>query len=299
VSVLAIDRHHPGEPVLSEREEMDIVAAYGEVGTFRGAAEMCGTCHKTVRRVLERQSAEAAGEERPVRRRNYEEVREIVVKRVASTRARITAKRLLPEARAAGYEGSARNFRRLVSECKREWRRTQHARRPAVWAPGETLIIDWGTEAGLHVFCAVSAWSRFRFVRFAADEGQETTLRLLAECLEVLGGVPKVVLSDRMGCLKGGVVAGVVVPSPAYVRFATHYGFRPDFCEAADPESKGMVERLVGYAKSDLVVPQGLVAADLVTANRAAAVWCDEVNGIVHSEIAAVPAERLEVERPL
>ena len=49
-------------------------------------------------------------------------------------------------------------------------------------------------------------------------------------------------------------------------RFATHFGFRPDFCEAADPESKGMVERLVGYAKSDLVVPQGLVAADLVSA---------------------------------
>jgi hypothetical protein len=28
------------------------------------------------------------------------------------------------------------------------------------------------------------------------------------------------------------------VPTPDYVRFATHYGFRPDFCEAADPESK-------------------------------------------------------------
>jgi hypothetical protein len=38
-------------------------------------------------------------------------------------------------------------------------------------------------------------------------------------------------------------VANVVVPTPEYVRFATHYGFRPDFCEAADPESKGMVER--------------------------------------------------------
>ena len=56
-------------------------------------------------------------------------------------------------------------------------------------------------------------------------------------------------LADRMGCLKGGVVANVVCPTPDYVRFATHYGFRPDFCEAADPESKGIVENLVGYAK--------------------------------------------------
>ena len=82
---------------------------------------------------------------------------------------------------------------------------------------------------------------------------------MLAECFEELGGVPKVVLADRMGCLKGGVVANVVVPTPDYVRFATHYRFRPDFCEAADPESKGMVENLVGYAKDDLMVPLGTV----------------------------------------
>ena len=68
--------------------------------------------------------------------------------------------------------------------------------------------------------------------------------------------MPATVLADRMGCLKAGVVANVVVPTPDYVRFATHYGFRPDFCEAADPESKGMVENLVGYAKRDLMVPQ-------------------------------------------
>jgi transposase len=116
-------------------------------------------------------------------------------------------------------------------------------------------VIDWGVEAGLHVFCAVLAWSRLRFVRFAADERAETTFALLAECFEVLGGVPGTVLADRMGCLKGGVVANVVVPTPDYVRFAGHYGFRPDFCQASDPQSKGIVENLVGYAKRDLLVP--------------------------------------------
>jgi len=34
-------------------------------------------------------------------------------------------------------------------------------------------------------------------------------------------------LADRMGCLKAGIVANVVVPHPDYVRFATHYGFHP------------------------------------------------------------------------
>ncbi len=169
--------------------------------------------------------------------------------------------------------------------------------RPAVWSPGEHLVIDWGVLFGLHVFCAVLAWSRFRFVRFADNERADTTLMLLAECFEVLGGVPGVVLADRMGCLKGGVVANKVIPTAEYVRLAAHYGFRPDFCEAADPESKGIVENLVGYAKTDLIIPgqdgAGGRFADVAAANAAAVPWCLEVNAAVHSEICAVPAERL------
>jgi hypothetical protein len=115
----------------------------------------------------------------------------------------------------------------------------------------------------------------------------------LARCFEYLGGVPKTALTDRMGCLKGDTVAGLVVPTPAYVRFATHYGFRPDFCQGADPESKGLVENLVGYVKSDLMIPEDLSVADLAGANEKGLVWCDEVNVVVHSEICAVPAERL------
>ena len=168
-----------------------------------------------------------------------------------------------------------------------------------MWAPGETLVIDWGSEGSLHVFYAVLAWSRWRFVRFAADERSETTLSMLAECFELAGGVPKVVLADRMGCLKGGVVANVVVPTPAYVRFATHYRFRPDLCNGADPESKGIVENLVGYAKADLIVPAEPDVERLYEANMAARGWCQEVNAQQHSEICAVPAERLGIEAEL
>jgi transposase len=224
----------------SARERMDIISAYREVGTYRGAAEACGTTHKTVRRVIARHEAGGVVPERARRGRNYDAVAELVAGRVAKTSGKISAKRLLPAARAAGYAGSARNFRRLVAERKRLWREEHHrGRRPAVWSPGEHLVIDWGAEGGLHVFCAVLAWSRVRFVRFAADERAETTLAMLAECFEILGGVPGTVLADRMGCLKGGVVANVVVPTTEYVRFASHYGFRPDFCEAADPRLTG------------------------------------------------------------
>lgn len=284
---------------------MDIISAYREVGTYRGAAELCGTTHKTVKRVVERAAAGgAASEARP---RNVDQFAELVGERVAKSQGRISAKRLLPIARAAGYEGSPRNFRRLVAEQKALWRRDNHrGRRPAVWSPGEYLVIDWAEAApGLFVFCAVLAFSRWRFAAFAADQKQSTTLAMIAEALASIGGVPAKVLADRMGCLKAGVVADVVVPTPEYIRFATHYGFAPDFCRAADPQSKGIVENLCGYAQRDLAIPLLTEAAmtsrtlGLREANAAAKAWCAEVNSAPHSEICAIPGQRLETEREL
>ena len=188
--------------MLSARKQLDIVTAYREVGTYRGAAEICGVTHKTVKRTVER---DEASEARAGRGHNYEVVRALVATKVEDTKGTISAKRLLPTARAAGYTGSARNFRRLVSHEKAKRRRRlarERSRRPAVWSPGEYLVIDWGVADGLHVFCAVLAHSRVRFVRFATDERAATTMAMLAECFAALGGVPKVVLADRMACLK-------------------------------------------------------------------------------------------------
>jgi len=232
---------------------------------------------------------------------------DLVTERVDKSAGRMSAKRMLPIARAAGYQGSARNFRRLVAETKMLWRNDHHrGRRPAVWSPGEYLVIDWAQAApGLFLFCAVLAFSRWRFVAFATDQRASTTLALIAETLGTIGGVPARVLADRMACLKGGVVANVVIPTAEYVRLAGHYGFAPDFCHASDPESKGIVENLCGYAQRDLAVPLLTEAAisgrpvDLRTANTAAKAWCAEVNAAMHSEICALPDERLLVEREL
>ena len=279
----------------SPRERMDIIAAYRDLGSFRAAADLCGTTDKTVRRAVARQQ-QGPPPPRPPRAHNTAVAGDVVREKIAATDGRISAKRLLPLARTAGYAGSARNFRRLVRERKDEWRRTRRVYRPWLPTPGEHLAIDWGQVGPLHIFCAVLVWSRVRFVRFATDERRETTLRLLAECFEELAGVPAVVLADRMGCLKAGVVANVVVPHPEYVRFASHFGFRPDFCEAHDPESKGVVENLVGYAKEDLVIPLE-PGASVAEANAAALTWCAEVNDARHSETAAIPVERLVTER--
>ena len=40
---------------------MDIISAYREAGTFRGAAVISGTTHKTVKRVIARHEARCGG----------------------------------------------------------------------------------------------------------------------------------------------------------------------------------------------------------------------------------------------
>ena len=64
------------------------------------------------------------------------------------------------------------NLRRAVADAKKKWRTEHHrGRRPGVWAPGDMLVFDWEEIGPLFVFCAVLAWSRFRFVYFGRQPG--------------------------------------------------------------------------------------------------------------------------------
>ena len=93
----------------SARERMDMYAAYQEVGTYRAAAEICGTTDKTIKRAVEgaRRAEAATADGRGVVQHNYDDVTDIIAQRVEKTEGRISAKRLLPVVRAAGYEGSS------------------------------------------------------------------------------------------------------------------------------------------------------------------------------------------------
>jgi hypothetical protein len=122
---------------------MEIVNAYELVGTYRGAAALCGTTAKTVKRVLERRSVGQVGRRpAPPRVRNTATVTHLIADRVRATDGRISAKRLLMVARKDGYSGSARNFRRAVAAAKAAWKKQRRTYRPWVPVPGEHLIFD-------------------------------------------------------------------------------------------------------------------------------------------------------------
>ena len=58
---------------------MDIIAAYLEVGSYRGAAAICGTTHRTVKRaVLKREERDTTSEKSAERKRNTDVVAGVV-----------------------------------------------------------------------------------------------------------------------------------------------------------------------------------------------------------------------------
>jgi hypothetical protein len=137
-------------PVKTAEERMNIVDEYRELGSYRAAGHACGVDHKTVKAVVDRAERGEVAVSRVTRPRirNYDDVAELVARRVRRTRGRITAKRLLPAARAAGYVGSDRNFRRLIADAKAAWRRGGRRYRPWRPGPGEFLVVDYGAWAG-------------------------------------------------------------------------------------------------------------------------------------------------------
>jgi hypothetical protein len=96
----------------SARDRKDMTAAYREVGTYRGAAAMCGCDPKTIRRALARLKAGDQRTQRKELQRNYDVAAGVVAAPVARTSGRISAKRLLPEARVTAAAPSTLTRRR-------------------------------------------------------------------------------------------------------------------------------------------------------------------------------------------
>ncbi len=65
--------HCAGAPLKNASWRTEVIAAYQQVGTYRAAAAMCGTTHKSVKRMIEAaREGEAGGQRHSSRRRhNY------------------------------------------------------------------------------------------------------------------------------------------------------------------------------------------------------------------------------------
>jgi hypothetical protein len=296
----------------SDREIMEILEAYDATGVAHSAAELCDADPKTVRRY-----ARARDAGRPVTARVQrpklidpflEKIEEWVERSEGKVRADIVHDRL------AGMEfaGNERTTRRAVAAAKARWR-AGHGRtyRPWITEPGLWLQWDWGKGPRVPcgpdgklrdtlLFCVWLAWSRFRVVLPVWDRTLPTLIACLDTALRRIGGVPVYALTDNEKTVTTEHVAGVPVRHPEIVAVGRHYGMTVHTCVPYDPESKGGSESTVKIAKADLVPAEANLLEQYRSFAQLAAAcdqFCDTVNGRVHRETCAVPAQRLLTEQ--
>jgi len=290
-----------------ERMELEILRKH-RVG-IRELARSTGRSRNTVRRYL--REGEAAAVRKPARKRpeKLDPFKDYIVGRVkAAAPDRIPAVVLFREIKARGYEGGETRVKVFMRGLV-----PAPAAEPIVrfeTEPGKQMQADWATVGRggdkLKVFIATLGWSRAAYVEFCDDEKVETLIGCHENALLAFGGVPAEVLYDNMRTVvteRNTYGRGLHRFHAGFLDYARHAGFLPRLCQPYRAQTKGKVERFIGYLKRSFWVPfvasmrQAGLRPDKHAANAAVARWLREVaNARVHATTNEVPAERLMIE---
>jgi transposase len=294
--------------MLSEDKTMEILEFYDLTGSYRSAAALAGVDHQTVRARVAARAAGLDPSTRVERAKSTDAYADKIAEWIDHSRGRIRADRVHEKLEAMGYQGSERTTRRVVAAMKAEWRR-DHARSYKPWIPEPGLWCQWDYGDGPVVagvasvlFCAWLAWSRHRVVLALRDKTLPSVIAGLDQAFRRWGGAPTYALTDNEKTVTDRHVARIAVRNPKMVSAAVYYGVSVATCVPYDPESKGGAEATVRLAKADLVPTDTNLRGDYaswVELEAACAAFCDRVNSRPHAVSRRVPAEALEVERPL
>jgi len=215
----------------------------------------------------------------------------------------LTAVRLFEEIRAAGYPGGYTQVKKHVRLV-----RPRLPEQPLVrfeTPPGHQAQVDfadfrmpWGMRYALLV---VLGYSRLLWLAFFPRKTMQTLFRGLEAAFSFFGGVPAELLFDQ---LKAVIIedrrdeGGRVLENPEFLRFAHHWGFRVRACRPYRAQTKGKVERPVGYVRRSFVYGRDFTGDDDL--NHQARFWLDHTANVrIHGTLKERPIDRFKAERDL
>lgn len=152
-----------------------------------------------------------------------------------------------------------------------------------------------GTEHKISAFTMKLGYSRVRYVEFSKRCDLFSLLHCMLNAFEYFGGVPEKVLTDNMKTVTIGREAGKPIWNKGMLEFANDMGFVMKVCKIRRPQTKGKVERLVGYVKDNFMA--GRTFSDISDLNSQARDWCEKVNGKISAAINEPPLKRLPLEK--
>lgn len=205
----------------------------------------------------------------------------------------------------AGYTGSQTTIKDYISKhkdlvpAKRQIVAPQGNRgRRYTSEPGESFQMDWGfvnveqNSGATYRACCFAMICHHcgeRYVEFFPNAKQENLFIGMIHAFQRMG-VPKHVLTDNMKSVSTGRDSeGKPIWNREYEEFMGTIGFETKLCKPRHPFTKGAVERLVQFVKTNFM--SGRVFGSITDLNYDVLRWCDRQNNRYHDGVYCIPHE--------
>jgi hypothetical protein len=159
-----------------------------------------------------------------------------------------------------------------------------------VWQPRAPVPVGHGQTRKGFVVIACLGFSRAGAGVLVFSKETEDLLAGIVGCIQRLGGLPSTLVWDR----QAGIHGHGGRPSEAFAALCGQLKVDWFFCEPADPQAKGVVERLQGYAETNF--EPGRRFANELDFQEQLDAWFAKVNARTHKTLRARPTDRLQQE---
>lgn len=205
----------------------------------------------------------------------------------------------------AGYCGQIS----ILRDYAREKRKTIEARVVLRFEtePGYQAQVDWkdwgcqvvnGKRRKLYTFVMTLGYSRKPFEYFTTSCDEATLLACHVLAFEYFGGVPREILYDNM---KTAFIwnneAGQFEVNTHLLALSVHYGFIPRRCMVRRPQTKGKVEREIGYLSGNFWPRLAGTPLEINEVNDRCMSWRKERDQMIISGMTESRNDRFEKEK--
>ena len=172
--------------------------------------------------------------------------------------------------------------------------------------PGFQAQVDWkefrrtrpdGRKEKVYAFKMVLGFSRYPFVMFTRSMKQSFLSACHIEAFRYFGGVPHEILYDNMKTAFVCDHEGMWSPNKALLSLAHHYGFVPRRCRVRRPQTKGKVERAIGYLNTNFWPEVEREIWDIDGLNDAVKIWMNQISRNELRDFRQTRSQRFEQEK--
>jgi transposase len=176
---------------------------------------------------------------------------------------RYTSRKIYELIQAEGYGGSESTVRAYVAKQRKEKKRPQ-VYIPLEFDPGADAQVDWGEavvemrgeRVTVQIFLMRLCYSRKLFVMAFPNQKQEAFFAGHIQAFHHFQGVPQRISYDNLKAAVQRVLKGRNrKEQETFIIFRSHHLFESHFCTPGQGHEKGRVEKGVGFARRNFMVP--------------------------------------------